>query len=260
MLRSWELGPQHINSGKEHNSAPNSWLQLSSPPHPSIQDTSAFLCPLPLDLQRENVLVPLFLWAQLVALNLVWNKGLTVSCLRQAVRLHLSTWWEYCSQAAGALKWCQVGAVKSSRSWFKIINQLLLQLKTTTTTTKPSRSSAHVQSCPHPPWSMFWVAAPMCLPCGLAARDPRSDLEDWSHSDWALHRVRSDQISRSVMSDSLPPHESQHARPPCPSPTPGVHPDSRPSSQWRHPAISSSVVPFSSCSQSLPASESFPRS
>ena len=61
-----------------------------------------------------------------------------------------------------------------------------------------------------------------------------------------------DQISRSVVSDSLRPHESQHARPPYPSPTPGVHWDSRPSSQWCHPAISSSVVPFSSCPQSLP--------
>ena len=60
------------------------------------------------------------------------------------------------------------------------------------------------------------------------------------------------------MSDSLRPHESQHTRPPCPSPTPGIHSDSRPSSQWCHPAISSSVVPFSSCPQSLPASESFP--
>ena len=53
------------------------------------------------------------------------------------------------------------------------------------------------------------------------------------------------------MSDSLRPHESQHARPPCPSPTPGVHSDSCPSSQWCHPAISSTVVPFSSCPQSL---------
>ena len=70
----------------------------------------------------------------------------------------------------------------------------------------------------------------------------------------------SDQISRSVVSDSLWPHESQHARLPCPSPTPGVHSDSRPSSQCCHPAISSSVVPFSSCPQSLPASESFPMS
>ena len=68
------------------------------------------------------------------------------------------------------------------------------------------------------------------------------------------------QFSRSVMSDFLRPHESQHARPPCPSPTPGVHPDSHPLSQWCHPAISSSVVPFSPCPQSLPASESFPMS
>ena len=68
------------------------------------------------------------------------------------------------------------------------------------------------------------------------------------------------QFSHSVMSDSLRPHESQHARPPGPSPTPGVHSDSRPSRQWYHAAISSSVVPFSSCPQSLPASESFPMS
>ena len=71
---------------------------------------------------------------------------------------------------------------------------------------------------------------------------------------------RSDQISHSVVSDSLRPHELQHARPPCPSPTPRVHWDSRPSSQWCHPAISSSGVPFCSCPQSLPASESFPMS
>ena len=66
------------------------------------------------------------------------------------------------------------------------------------------------------------------------------------------------QFSHSVVSDSLPPHESQHARPPCPSPTPGVHSDSCPSTQWCHPAISSSVVPFSSCPQFFSASESFP--
>ena len=65
------------------------------------------------------------------------------------------------------------------------------------------------------------------------------------------------QFSCSVTSDSLQPHESQHARPPCPSPTPrGVHSGSCPSSQWCHPAISSSVIPLSSCPQSLPASES----
>ena len=73
-------------------------------------------------------------------------------------------------------------------------------------------------------------------------------------------QFRSVQLSRSVVSNSLRPHESQHARPPCPSPSPRVHSDSRPSSQWCHPVISSSVVPFSSCPQSLPASESFPMS
>ena len=73
-------------------------------------------------------------------------------------------------------------------------------------------------------------------------------------------QFRSAQFSHSVVSDSLRPHESQHARPPCPSPTPGVDSNSRPLSRWCHPAISSSVVPFSSCPQSLPASESFPMS
>ena len=66
------------------------------------------------------------------------------------------------------------------------------------------------------------------------------------------------QFSHSVVSDTLRPHESQHTRPPCPSPSPGVHWDLHPLSPWCHPAISSSVIPFSSCPQSLPASESFP--
>ena len=68
------------------------------------------------------------------------------------------------------------------------------------------------------------------------------------------------QFSHSVVSDSLWCHDSQHARSPRPSPTPRVHSNSHPSSQWCHPAISSSVVPFSSCPQSLPASESLPMS
>ena len=75
--------------------------------------------------------------------------------------------------------------------------------------------------------------------------------------DISFH-VISVQFSCSVVSDSLWPHESQHTRPPCPSQSPGVHSDSRPSSLWCHPAISSSVIPFSSCPQSLPASDSFP--
>ena len=68
-------------------------------------------------------------------------------------------------------------------------------------------------------------------------------------------------FSRSAVSDSLWPHELQHARPPCPSPTPGVYSDSCPSSRWCHPPISSSVIPSSSsCPRSLPASGSFPMS
>ena len=75
-----------------------------------------------------------------------------------------------------------------------------------------------------------------------------------------INRLSSIQFSRWVVSDSLQRHESQHTRPPCPSPTPRVHSDSCPSSQWCHPAISSSVVPFSSCPQSFPALESIPMS
>ena len=74
------------------------------------------------------------------------------------------------------------------------------------------------------------------------------------------HALSSVQFSRSVVSDSLQPHELHHARPPCPSPTPRVQPNPCPLSQWCHPTIPSSVVPFSSCPQSFPASGSFPMS
>ena len=79
------------------------------------------------------------------------------------------------------------------------------------------------------------------------------------HSDYARlsHRICSVQFSCSVMPDSLWPHGLQHSRPPCPSPTHGACSNSCPSSQWWHPTISSSVIPFSSCLQSFPASGSF---
>ena len=96
--------------------------------------------------------------------------------------------------------------------------------------------------------------------------DLRGEWNSWlkaQHVENEEHGITSHQLS-SVHSLScfqlLWPYESQHARPPCPSPTPGVHPNSFPSSQWCHPAISSSVIPFSYCLQSLPASESFPMS
>ena len=75
-----------------------------------------------------------------------------------------------------------------------------------------------------------------------------------------VSEVNSVQFSRSVVSDSLHPHESQHTRPPCPSPTPGVHPNSCPLSRWCHQTISSSVIPFSSCLHCFRASGSFPLS
>ena len=82
----------------------------------------------------------------------------------------------------------------------------------------------------------------------------------WFLKSLTSHRFTSVQFSSVAQSClTLWPHESQHARPPCPSPASGVHPNQRPSSPWCHPAISSSVVPFS-CPQSLPASESFPMS
>ena len=77
---------------------------------------------------------------------------------------------------------------------------------------------------------------------------------------WMRSTEHSVQFSCSVVSYSLRPHEPQHARPPCPSPTPRVHPNPCPLSQWCHPTILSSVIPFSSCPQSFPASGSFPMS
>ena len=73
----------------------------------------------------------------------------------------------------------------------------------------------------------------------------------------SLQGFNSVQFSHSVVSNSLQPHGPQHTRPPCPSPTPGIYPSSCPLSRWCHPTISSSVVPFSSCLQSFPASGSF---
>ena len=110
---------------------------------------------------------------------------------------------------------------------------------------------------PYTDLNLPWVY--MCSPSWTTLPLPSpSHPSGSSQCTSAKHPISSVQFSRSVVSDSLWPHESQHTRPPCPSPTPGVHSDSCPSSQWCHPAISSSVIPFSSYPQSLPASESFP--
>ena len=104
---------------------------------------------------------------------------------------------------------------------------------------------------PHPP--NFYSSIKTRLKPSIPGSRP------WPISGY-LRWFSSVQFSRSVVSDSLRPHESQHSRPPCPSQTPGVYSNSCPSSRWSHPAISSSVVPFSSWPQSLPASGSFPMS
>ena len=100
-----------------------------------------------------------------------------------------------------------------------------------------------------------WAVSPYILHSFTTVNS--RDTHGVSKCCWMFSSV---QFCCSVVSDSSRPHELQHARPPCPSPTPGVYPDSYPLSQWCHPTISSSVIPFSSCPQSFPASGSFPMS
>ena len=93
---------------------------------------------------------------------------------------------------------------------------------------------------------------------GIKPRYPALQKDSLQSEPLGKPKTKSVQFSHSVVSDSLQPYESQHARPPCPSQTPGVYSNPCPSSWWCHPAISSSVVTFSSCPQSLPVSGSFP--
>ena len=117
--------------------------------------------------------------------------------------------------------------------------------------------------CSEPPLTLFQllVIFSLSLVCLISIHPLVLSLNRMSSRNFfqAL-QFSSVQFSCSVVSDSLRPHELQHARPPCPSPTPRFHSDSHPLSRLCNPAISSSVVPFSSCPQSLPASESFPMS
>ena len=111
----------------------------------------------------------------------------------------------------------------------------------------------------------MWSWPPWALPCGLVRWAPSltsllNSSPSRSHNFWNSNKISSVQFSCSVISDSLRPHGLQHARPPCPSPTPGVYPNSCPLSRWCHPTISSSVISFSSHLQSFPASGSFPMS
>ena len=108
----------------------------------------------------------------------------------------------------------------------------------------------------------FSPKAKECVP-GTHFSDKLDSIHFRESKNWVgntFKKFSSGQFSRSVMSNSMTPWTVQHARPPCLPPTPGVHSNPRPSSQWCHPAITSSVVPFSSCPQSFPARESFPMS
>ena len=103
-----------------------------------------------------------------------------------------------------------------------------------------------------------WLCMASCVGVDFILRLASFRTAKLAAKGFLLDSISSVQFSHSVMSNCLQPHESQQARPPCPSPSPRVHSNSCLVSQWCHPAISSSVVPFSSCPQSLPASGSFP--
>ena len=138
-------------------------------------------------------------------------------------------------------------------SWF-----LKLSSKNCTVTGANEKPHTCYYTGPLTCWFEYWLISPAFLL--IVVRDCTSSLpeRDLLGSLGSILWFSSVHFSHSIVSDSLWTHESQHARPPCPSPTPGVYPNSCLSSQWCHPAISSSVVPFSSCPQSLPASKSFP--
>ena len=129
----------------------------------------------------------------------------------------------------------------------------------------------------HWPWEKWWLQAspsviPLCvLSCSVvsnslqsyglvACEAPLSRQEYWSRVPFPTPSYPHQFSSVTQSCPTLRPHELQHARPPCPSPTPGVHSNSCPSSWWCHSTTSSSVIPFSSCLQSFPASGSFPMS
>ena len=106
-----------------------------------------------------------------------------------------------------------------------------------------------LQSCP-----TLWNL----MDCNLQGSSVSGTLQARILEQVTIYKFSAVQFSHSVVSNSLWPHEPQHSRPPCPSPTPGVYPNSCPLSWWCHLTISSSVIPFSSCLQSFPASVSFP--
>ena len=161
---------------------------------------------------------------------------------------NLGTW---CLSSCSELSWCE-GSSWGREQPLKLTEGALWEAKQPLDRTTKNKGCLHS----YVPcwWTHFMVVtakATLSAVCGTVFRE-------MSLCRPHFIKFSSVQFSRSVMSESLLPHESHHDRPPCPSPTPGVHSNSRASSRWWHPAISSSVFPFSSCPQSLPASGSFP--
>ena len=167
-----------------------------------------------------------------MALNTLWSHSLLASqvCFWTHLLLVHTQWpkWHHCSNLPSYS--CPLASLLCPQAPFQKMNE------------------AWNGSGTHSADSLYVLEGPWC------SHSVSLNFE-YIYQTWEYLSV---QFSCSVMSDSLRPHELQHARSPCLSPTPGIHSDSRPSSQWCRPAISSSVVLFSSCPQSLPASESFP--
>ena len=168
-------------------------------------------------------------------MNQKWNNRLVWNWSRSTLRLYIVTLLAYLI--------CRVHHVKCQAEWITSWNQDCQEKYQQLQKCKWYHSNGRKQRGTKKSW-WWWK--------GIVKK-----LASNSTPQKSGVRSHSVQFSCSVVSNSLRPHESQHARPPCPSPTPRVHSDSRPSSQWCHPAISSSVVPYSSCPQSLPASEFF---
>ena len=176
-----------------------------------------------------------------------------------APTLHLSGFYEYLN------KWMKERKQDSSSLPFKLKKSQISFILTGHSWYQEVTSSPVTVFIYFGPWhhnTSLCIGPGPCETLRRCMEAAGTVLRIWSHDTHTTYHtwISSVQFSRSFMSDSLRPHELQYARPPCPSLTPRVYSNSCPLSRWCHLAISSSVIPFSSCPQSLPASGSFPMS